>query len=72
MNDLQVDLAALSTSEAAKVAGVAAKTLQDWRGLGFGPAFIKLGRRVVYDVRDIQAWKDGRRLHLTSEASVAG
>ena len=48
----------LPTAEAAPLAGVAAKTLENWRTLGLGPKFIKAGRRVLYDPADLLAWRD--------------
>jgi DNA-binding transcriptional MerR regulator len=61
----------LNTSEAAPLIGVTAKTAQNWRCIGFGPKFIRAGRRVVYDVADIEAWKDRRRVGSTSQPVAA-
>ena len=57
----------LTTEQAAQFAGVAAKTLNNWRHLGHGPAFHKIGRLVKYDPADIERWKADRRFHSTSE-----
>ena len=57
----------LPTAEAAPLAGVAAKTLENWRTLGLGPKFIKAGRRVLYDPADLLAWRDENRVGSTSE-----
>ena len=57
----------LPTHEAAPLAGVAAKTLENWRTLGLGPKFIKAGRRVLYDPADLRAWRDQHRVGSTSE-----
>lgn len=46
------------------------RTLQRWRYLGVGPAFIRLGRRVIYSLDDIMAFEAvGRTLpvHATSD-----
>ena len=59
----------LPTQQAAPVAGVAAKTLENWRSAGTGPKFIKAGRKVLYDPDDIEAWKDANRYSSTSEAA---
>lgn len=61
----------LSTEEAAPLVGVKAKTLCNWRVAGLGPAHIRAGRRIAYDVTDIEAWKAGRRVRSTSQAVVA-
>ncbi len=57
----------LATAEAAPFAGVAPKTLENWRTLGLGPKFIKAGRRVLYDPADLLAWREQNRLGSTSE-----
>jgi hypothetical protein len=57
----------LATTDAAPLAGVAPKTLENWRTLGVGPRFIKAGRRVLYDPADLQAWRDQNRFGSTSE-----
>lgn len=36
--------------------GVPINTLRYYRGQGIGPKNFKLGRRVVYDVADVEAW----------------
>ncbi|MAM36938.1 MAG: DNA-binding protein [Erythrobacter sp.] len=58
----------LTTDQAAPYAGVAAKTLQNWRVLGQGPAFLKIGTKVKYDPNDIDTWLAACRRHSTSEA----
>ena len=57
----------LPTQEAAPLAGVAAKTLENWRTLGLGPKFIKAGRRVLYDPADLLDWREQNRVGSTSE-----
>lgn len=57
----------LATVDAAPLAGVAPKTLENWRTLGLGPRFIKAGRRVLYDPVDLRAWRDANRFGSTSE-----
>ena len=58
----------VDTTVAAKMMGVAASTLENWRSRGnTGPAFLKIGRRVLYDPRDIEAWKLTCRVRSTSE-----
>lgn len=60
--------ALLATTDAAPLAGVAPKTLENWRTLGLGPRFIKAGRRVLYDPADLLAWRNQNRFGSTSEA----
>lgn len=53
----------LSVAETAQYLGVASKTLEEWRREGAnGPAFHKLGRRVMYRVADLERWIDSCRV----------
>lgn len=51
---------AFSTVDAAKLLGVSAKTLANWRYLGKGPTYIRLGNspraQVLYRYEDLDAW----------------
>lgn len=43
----------------AAMTGISEKTLANWRSLGVGPRFVRLGKvhgRIVYRVADIEAW----------------
>ena len=42
-------------------------TLRKWRVEGTGPFFIKMGRRVLYRQRDLDAWLMAQRTSSTSE-----
>ena len=57
----------LNTKQAAKITGIAVSTLENWRCLGQGPQFVKLGRRVLYDTWDLKRWAEERRVSSTSE-----
>lgn len=48
--------AAMGTDEAAAYCGSAASTFEKLRLTGAGPRFVKMGRRVVYRVEDLDAW----------------
>ena len=61
----------VDTDGAAKLAGIARKTLENMRTRGDGPPFLKLGRLVRYDPRDIENWKAQRRFQSTSEIERA-
>lgn len=57
--------------ETANRVGVKPKTLANWRSLGRGPAFLKLGARVVYDDADVDAWLSKQRRTSTSDPGRA-
>ena len=62
----------LRTPAAADYLGCAASTLEKKRCTGEGPPFIRLGRVIVYDTRDLDTWLASRRRHSTSEPDVFG
>lgn len=53
--------------KAAEYIGVSDSTLAKWRMRGDPPAFRKLGRVVVYDQTDLDAWLDTCRRTSTSD-----
>jgi excisionase family DNA binding protein len=61
----------LSGTEAARYLGISASTVQ-LRVFGGGPKFHKLGRRVVYDTRDLDGWFEARQRSSTSDSVEAG
>lgn len=52
--------------------GLSVSTLNKLRVFGGGPVFLKLGRRVAYDVADLDAWLATKRRRSTSDASGDG
>ncbi len=48
----------LRTSEAARFLSLSGRTLEKHRTYGTGPAYRKIGGRVVYAVEDLKAWAD--------------
>jgi hypothetical protein len=62
----------LSTENAARYLGVSPRTLNNWRWEGTkGPAFVRVGRAVRYDVRVLDAWISGNTHTSTSAADHA-
>ena len=61
----------LNVDEAAAYVGLSASTLNKLRVFGGGPVFLKLGRRVAYDVSDLDAWLSERRRRSTSDSGQA-
>ena len=54
-------------NEAAAYLGLSASTLNKTRLTGTGPRFLKLGRRVLYDPRHLEAWAGERTRNNTSQ-----
>lgn len=46
------------------------RTLERWRSIGEGPAFLKLGGRVLYRREDVEAFEDAqlRRSKIVTQA----
>jgi predicted DNA-binding transcriptional regulator AlpA len=57
----------LRTPAAADYIGYSESTLEKKRLTGEGPPFIHLGRAIVYDTRDLDAWLAARRARSTSD-----
>jgi len=57
----------LRTKEAATFLSLSARTLEKHRTYGTGPAYRKLGGRVVYAMDDLQAWADRGAVTSTSD-----
>lgn len=62
----------ISVSEAAAKLGISKSWLNKKRVTGGGPPYLKLGRRVVYDVSDLDGWAlDRRRMNTSAESGSA-
>ena len=57
----------LSAPEAASYCGSSSSTFAKLRLYGGGPVYVKLGRRVVYNPDDLDAWLASRRRTSTSD-----
>lgn len=49
-------LAILAPVELAGALGVTETTLQTWRVDGYGPAYVRAGKRVFYRIDDVRSW----------------
>ena len=47
---------AVSEAEAARLIGVSARTMVNWRASGTGPRAVRAGGRVLYAVTELQRW----------------
>ncbi|MFC0217569.1 helix-turn-helix transcriptional regulator [Pseudochelatococcus lubricantis] len=57
----------LRTKEAAEFLSLSARTLEKHRTYGTGPAYRKLGGRVVYAIDDLEAWAARGSVTSTSD-----
>ena len=57
----------LKQREAALALRISERTLERSRVTGLGPRFVKAGRRVLYDLADLEAWITARKRSSTSE-----
>lgn len=57
----------LRTPEAARFLGLSGRTLEKHRYFGTGPAYRRLGGRVVYRIEDLQSWADLGTKYSTSD-----
>ena len=61
----------LRVREAAAHLSLSKSTLDKMRVRGGGPLFLRLGRRVVYDLSDLEAWAvQGRRARASDKAGA--
>ena len=61
----------LNAAQAAERLSLSVSTLAKMRLSGAGPAYAKLGRRVVYRIEDLDAWVAQNRYHSTAEYPVS-
>lgn len=61
----------LNTQDRARYVGLAVQTLAKMRVSGDSPAYHKLGRSVVYDSADLDAWLAERKRQSTSDQGFA-
>jgi len=57
----------LRTKESAEFLGLSPRTLEKHRTYGTGPAYRKLGGRVVYAIDDLEAWAERGAVTSTSD-----
>jgi excisionase family DNA binding protein len=59
----------LTQAETAELLRLSERTLERWRVIGGGPAYVKLGKRVLYPRTELHRWIASHLCHSTSEAS---
>lgn len=60
----------LTVEETAEILSVSVKTLEAWRRLGKGPAFVKLGRAVRYTMEALDAFTRDRTVRNSAEGRM--
>ena len=60
----------LRTPEAARFLSLSGRTLEKHRTYGTGPAYRKIGGRVVYALDDLKAWADRGTKTSTSDPGI--
>jgi excisionase family DNA binding protein len=60
----------LTVSQAADYIPCGISTLNKLRVSGGGPRFIKIGGRVLYDVRDLDKWLENCKRYSTSDQAA--
>ena len=67
MHDIIKDTRYLRTKEAAYYVGLSARTLEKHRTYGTGPAYRKVGGRVIYALEDLRNWAERGACDSTSD-----
>ena len=57
----------LTTKETAELMRTTAGVLANMRMRGEGPQYIKLNRKCLYDLRDVENWLDRRRIRTADD-----
>ena len=52
----------LNEKLAAQKLGIAVQTLRNWRHQGRGPSYIKMGRRIGYQEKDLERYVQANRI----------
>lgn len=53
---------ALNTTDAAAYTGIARATLKKWRTSGTGPAYVRVGSKIVYLIEDLDTYLRAHRV----------
>ena len=53
-------MAKLTQDELAERWRLSPRTLEQWRWLGRGPRYVKIGSRVLYDEQEVAVYEDGQ------------
>lgn len=67
-----MDLLHINQWQLAKRWDKSPRTLEKWRWLGIGPAFIKVGGHVIYAVADVEEYERSHRKALGTSSNKTG
>lgn len=70
-DNISVNMGYMSTRQLANRWNISLDTLGRWRVIGIGPIFLKLGSRIRYRLKDVEAYENNILRKSTSE-SVSG
>lgn len=59
----------IRVKQAAAYLGLSKSTMDKLRHFGGGPRYFKLGRSVIYDIADLDAWRNERSATSTWQAA---
>ena len=62
----------LTQADLAKRWRIRERTLETWRVEGTGPCYLKIGERVLYTLKDIEAYENSRRFQQVGRPPVQG
>ena len=60
----------VNTPKAAKILGLKSGTLEVWRHQGRGPRFKKIGRKVFYDVIDLETFANAHTVETIDSIEI--
>jgi predicted DNA-binding transcriptional regulator AlpA len=66
---MKVEIAYVTQAELAERWRISPRTLERWRVIGQGPRFVKLGRRVVYRLSEVEAHEAAQQRACTRRAA---
>ncbi len=66
------DALAVTTKRAATLLDKSPRTLENWRRLGVGPRFVQMGKRILYPLREIDAWMEAHLVEPSREGGNRG
>lgn len=70
MNDTNTNVY-LTTKELSKRWKINPNTIEHWRTQGFGPEFIRIGRKILYSLESVTTFENKRKAQNTAENKLS-